>query len=142
MGIRQEAEALFFGTGIQELYPHWQSEYSPGPQFQPHGEWPHGEAPDIWAYKIRITDPLNCERLMDRIITYSILYSTAEMISGDKADAEKPFHPVDAETVRACEMWVYSDELDTFDPHTLDQVLQVAVFGGLLHPHFEPRNRG
>lgn len=142
MGLRQEAEALFFGSGVQELYPHWQSEYSPGPQFQRHGEWPPGEAPDTWAYKIRITDPLNCGRLMDRIVTYSILYSAAEMITEEKIDTEKPFHPVDAETDRACSMWVFNDELGTFDPHTLDQVLQVAVFGGVKYPHFEPRNRG
>jgi hypothetical protein len=142
MGLRQEAEALFFGTGVQELYPHWQSEYSPSFRFQRHGEWPPGEAPDAWAYKIRITDPLNSERPMDRIITYSILYSAAEMITEEKVDTEKPFHSVDAETDRACSMWVFSDDLGMFDPHTLDQVLQVAVFGGLLHPHFEPRNRG
>ena len=142
MGLRQEAEALFFGSGVQELYPHWQSEYPPGPKFQRHGEWPPGEAPDTWAYKIRITDPLNCERLMDRIVTYSVLYTAAELITYENTDSEKPFHPPSEETGRACSMWVFSDELDKFDPHTLDQVLQVAVFGGLLYPHFEPRNRG
>lgn len=135
MGIRQDVENLFFGSGVQDLYGHWQSQFpGDGNRFERHGDWPTGEAPDVWAYKIRITDPLNSERLMDRIVTYSTLYSAAEVIADEEADREPPFHSLTPSTGRTCSNWVYSDSLDEFDPHTLDEVLQVAVFGGLLHP--------
>lgn len=140
-GIKQEAETVFFGSGVQELYGHWRSEIpGHGSLFRRHGEWEPGQAPDGWAYRITVTDPFDCERLMDRVITYSVLYTAAEMISAEQIDASKPFHPVSAETDRACAAWVYTDEVNSFDPHTLDEVLQVVVFGGLLHSHFEYRD--
>jgi len=141
-GMQQEVEALFFGSGVQDLYPHWRSQMpGEGSRFTPYGSWEAGQAPSTWAYRITITDPLNSERLMERVITHSVLYMAAEMINDGNVDTEKPFHPLDAETGRACSAWVHSDELDAFDPHTLDQVLQVAVFGGLLHPHFQVREK-
>lgn len=140
MGLRQDTEALFFNSGVQDLYPHWQSEYSPGPEFQRHGDWAPGEAPDTWAYKIRIVDPLDSERLINRIVTYSVLYTSAQMVSEEKADTEKPFHAFSPETDHACSAWIYSDDLSKFDPFTLDEVLQIAVYGGILHPHFRARD--
>lgn len=143
MELKQQAEALFFGSGVQELYGHWQSQFPEGGSlFRRHGDWESGEAPNLWAYQIRVTDPMDTERLLNKVITYSVLYTAAEMINDGKADDDKPFHPVSAETGRVCGLWVYSDDLDGFDPHTLDEVLQVAVYGGLRHPHFETREHG
>lgn len=141
MSLRQEAEALFFGVGVQELYGHW-SWADRGSMFMRFGEWEPGQAPDTWAYRVHAPHPLDSERRIDKVITYSVLYTAAELITYENVDTEKPFHPPSEETGRACSMWVFSDELGTFDPHTLDQVLQVAVFGGVKYPHFEPRNRG
>lgn len=143
MELKQQAEVLFFGSGVQELYGHWRSQFPEGGSlFQRHGDWESGEAPNLWAYRIRVTDPLDTERLLNKVITYSVLYTAAEMINDGKVDTDKPFHPVGAETGRVCGLWVYSNDLDEFDPYTLDEVLQVAVYGGVWHPHFETRERG
>lgn len=141
MSLRQEAETLFFGSGVQELYDHWLWS-DKGSMFTRFGDWEPGQAPDTWAYRVYAPNPLDSERRIEKVVTYSVLYTAAELITEEKVDVEKPFHPPGAETDRACSMWVYSDELGTFDPYTLDQVLQVAVFGGVRYPHFEPRNRG
>lgn len=140
MGVRQEVEALFFGSGVQELYKHWHPPFKGAPDtFQRFGEWEAGQAPDIWAYRVTATNPLNTEELLDKVITYSVIYTAVELISDEKADEQKPFHPVSPETGRACSNLVYTDSLDGLDPHTIDEVLQVAVYGGVWHPHFEPR---
>lgn len=142
MGIKQEVEALFFGSGVQELYGHWQSQIpGQGSLFRRFGDWPLGEAPDVWAYRITVTDPLDCERLLDKVVTYSVLYDAAERIAAESVDLDKPFVPVSAATDRACSTWVYTaqDPLEGFDPYTIDETLQVAVYGGLLHPHFKTR---
>ena len=137
-GIKQEAETVFFRSGVQELYGHWQSEIpGHGSLFRRHGEWESGQAPEGWAYQITTSSPLDSERLLNKVITYSVLYTAAEMIDDGKLDEAKPFHPVSPATGRACAMWVYSDSLGEFDPFTADEVLQVAVYGGIWHPHFE-----
>ncbi len=143
MGLNsQQAEELFFGSGVQELYDHWQSSIpGEGSVFQRYGSWEPGEAPDLWAYRVSVVNPLDTERLMRKVITYSVLYTAAQMISDEKVDASKPFHPVGPQTGHACSQWVYNDDLSGFDPHTLDEVLQVAVYGGLRHPHFEVRQQ-
>lgn len=142
MSIKQDAEVMFFGSGVQDLYEHWQSQIpGHGSLFHKYGEWSAGEAPDIWAYQITTTSPLDTERLLKKVITYSVLYTAAELIDGGKADESKPFHPVSAETGRACANLVYCDSVEGFDPHTIDEVLQVAVYGGIWHPHFETRNK-
>lgn len=140
MSLKSEVETLFFGSGVQELYEHWQSQIpGQGSLFQRHGDWAAGEAPETWAYRITVTNPLDTERLLRKVITYSVLYTAAELITEEKADQSKPFHPVSPTTDRACASWVYSDNLDGFDPFTIDEVLQVAVYGGIWHPHFEHR---
>jgi hypothetical protein len=140
MGLKQEVEERFFHSGVQELYDHWQSQIpGQGSLFQRHGEWQSGEAPDTWAYQITASNPLDSERLLRKVITYSVLYTAAELVSEEKTDETKPFHPVSPATNRACASWVYSDDLDGFDPFTIDELLQVAVFGGIWHPHFMQR---
>lgn len=140
--LRQQVETLFFGSGVQELYGHWQSEFRGGGSiFRKHGQWPLGQAPDQWAYQVTVTNPLDSESLLNRVVTYSVLYTAAEMIEGERVDTSKPFHPVGAETGRVCALWVYGDSIDEFDPYTLDEVLQVAVFGGIWHPHFTVREK-
>lgn len=138
-GIKQEAENLFFGSGVQELYKHWQSEVSHGSRFRKHGNWEPGRAPDGWAYLITTSSPLHDERLLDKVITYSVLYTAAEMVNEKKADESKPFHPFSAATDRACASWVYNDSLEGLDPFTIDEILQIAVYGGVRYPHFEFR---
>lgn len=139
--IKQETEDLFFGSGLEELYPHWQSQVpGHGSIFRRHGNWEKCQAPDIWAYRVTASNPLNSERLLEKVITYSVLYTAAEMIDDGKADETKPFHPISPATGRACALWVYSDDLEGFDPFTLDEVLQVAVYGGVWNPHFQQRN--
>lgn len=138
MGIRQEAEALFFTTGVQDLYSHWRSAVPPKESmFVRHGDWKTGEAPDFWAYRIRIVNPFDTERLLEKVVTYSVLYTAAEKISEDEGKAGQPFSPASKETGRACDDWIYSDSLSKFDPFTLDEVLQTAVYGGIWHPHFD-----
>lgn len=142
MGIKQDVEALFFGSGVQELYEHWQSEMrDDGSLFRRHGEWETGQAPDIWAYKVTAANPLDSERLLRKVITYSVIYTAAELIEDGKADTGKPFYPVSAETGRACANLVHCDDVSMFDLHTVDEVLQVAVYGGVWYPHFEPRRK-
>lgn len=139
MSIRQDLEALFFWSGVQELYEHWQAEEISGrsSRFRRYGQWEKGEAPDVWAYQITVTDPLSSERLLKKVITYSVIYTAMEMINEGRVSTDKPFHPGSAETGRACASLIHCDELDGFDPHTIDEVLQVAVYGGIRHPHFE-----
>ena len=141
MGMKQDVEALFFGSGVQELYEHWKSQIpGQGSLFQRHGEWQPGEAPDTWAYQITATNPLNSERLLRKVITYQVLYTAAELVTAEKVDTAKPFSPVSAATDRACSGWVFTDELDGFDPFTIDELLQIAVFGGVWNPHFKQRD--
>ena len=140
--IKQQAELLFFNSGVQEVYKHWRSQTSEqGSLFRRYGQWESGQAPDLWAYQVTVSNPLDTERLLERVVTYSVLYTAAELINDEKVDTSKPFHPVSAETGRVCSLWVYTDSLDGFDPFTLDEVLQVAVFGGVWHPHFRERER-
>lgn len=140
MGIKQEAETAFFDSGVQELHGHWRSQIpGHGSLFRKHGEWEMGQAPDVWAHRITTSDPFDSERLLNKVITYSVLYTAAERIDDGKVDAAKPFHPVSPATERACALWVYNNSLEGFDPFTADEVLQVAVYGGVWHPHFEPR---
>jgi len=142
MGLRQDIEVLFFGSGVQELYKHWQSQLpGGGSKFRRFGEWPQGDAPDVWAYQVTVVDPLNSERLLEKVITYSVIRDAAERIAIECLDVDKPFHPFTPATDRACSTWVYStgEDLSGFDPHTIDETLQVAVYGGVLHPHFEGR---
>jgi hypothetical protein len=142
MELRQQAESLFFNSGVQELYEHWHSTIpGEGSIFSSPYEWSPGEAPDTWAYQATVVDPFNSERLLKKVITYSVLYTAAMMITEEKVDSEKPFFPVSGTTGDTCTRWVFNDELDLFDPHTLDEVLQVAVYGGIRHPHFRPRDR-
>jgi hypothetical protein len=135
MGLRQEVETLFFGSGVQELYEHWQT------QFRRFGKWPQGDAPDVWAYRITVMDPLNSADLLEKVITYSVIRDAAERIAVESIDTDEPFHPLSPTTDRACSTWIYGtgEDLSGFDPHTIDETLQVAVYGGVLHPHFESR---
>lgn len=87
MSLRQEAEALFFGVGVQELYGHW-SWADRGSMFMRFGEWEPGQAPDTWAYRVHAPHPLDSERRIDKVITYSVLYTAAELIAYENVDTE------------------------------------------------------
>ena len=142
MGVRQEVEALFFGSGVQDLYEHWQPPFKGAdPTFQRFGEWSTGEAPNGWAYQVQESDPLNDEKTISKVITYSVLVEVMQRVTSGRVDVDTPFHPVSEQTDFACTQFIHTDSLEDFDPYTIDEILQIAVYGGVWHPHFKIRKK-
>lgn len=140
MGIRQSTDALFFGSGVQELYTYWHPLFKGAPDyFQRFGTWETGNAPDAWAYRAQVSDPFDSERVLDKVVTYSVILGAARRIAEGAVSSEKPFHPISPETVQACLPFLQSEDLSQFDPHTVSEVLQVSVYGGIKYPHFKTR---
>lgn len=132
MATQQETEKLFFGSGVQDLYAHWKSDMSWDPdRFKKVGEWEPGQAPTGWAYKILITDLGNCEVLHDLVITHSVVMKAVRLIADRTTKVNKRLSAPDEETVTACLEYLGEGTGEGFDPHALDQVLQVAVYGGI-----------
>lgn len=123
----QETELLFFDCPEVTDRPWWQG---PGGSIFERQEG-NAAPPGRWSYRVHIENP-DTGLPGIRILTHSRIFAALLDIDSGDDTYGKDLSP-DPEVTQNVRAYLHDPDPNHLDPHTIDQVLQVAVYGGVIH---------